>query len=145
MPKGDSQDHSTVPPTLEGRANRPEDITIIVLQLQNDFALLRYLLFSSVGTIPVSDTSVQDSATSPLINSNPNPKPTSNALLIPCSAEPLVCRSTPEGALDHPERTQTTLQTLTFSPHPTHGKPLQLRRKTSHQEFPCPKNYLQMN
>ena len=51
-------------------------LQLIVLLLQNDFALLRYLLFSSVGTISISDTAVKNSATSPLINLNPNPTPT---------------------------------------------------------------------
>ena len=60
-------------------------LQIIVLQLQNDFALLRYLLFFSVGSIPISDTSVKNSATSQSIN--PNPNPTSNALLLLCAAE----------------------------------------------------------
>ena len=44
----------------------------IVLQLQNDFALLRSLLFSWVGSIPISDTSVKNPATSPPINRKPN-------------------------------------------------------------------------
>ena len=50
---------------------------------------MRYLLFSSVGTIPISDTSVKNPAISPPIN----PNPPSHALLLPCAAEP----STPDG------------------------------------------------
>ena len=76
-----------------------------VLQLQNDFALLRYLLFSSVGTIPFIDFSLIISATSPSISPNPNPNPTSNALLNPRAAEPSVRRSTPEDAVA-PRRTK---------------------------------------
>ena len=44
-------------------------LQLIALQLQNDFALLRYLLFSD------KETAVKDSATSPIINPNPNPNP----------------------------------------------------------------------
>ena len=81
-----------------------QSLQISVLQLQNDFALLCYLLFSSVGTIPVIDTSVKNSATSPAINPNPNPNPnpTSNALLLPCAAEPSVRHSTSDGAVGPP-------------------------------------------
>ena len=75
---------------------------IIVLQLQNDLALLRYLLFSSVGTIPVSDKSIRNSTTSPPINPIPNPNPASNAPLLPCAAEPSVRNSTPGGAVGTP-------------------------------------------
>ena len=37
---------------------------------------------------------------------------------------------------DHPEQKQTILQTLISSPYPTCSKLLELRRRTSHQEFP---------
>ena len=70
-------------------------LQIVVLQLENDFALLRYLLFSSVGTICNKDFAVKNSATSPSIN----PNPTSSAILLPCAAEPSVRRSTPVGAV----------------------------------------------
>ena len=100
-----------------------ETFHIFVLQLQNDFALPRYLLFSSVGTIPISDTSVENSAISPPINPdpNPNPTPTPLSLLIPALLG-LQFVFIPRRALwDHPERNQTTLQTSIFSLQPTHG------------------------
>ena len=58
-------------------------LQLVVLQLQNDFAVLRYLLFSSTKIIPNKDITVKDTATSPLFdtiahpnpNANPNPKP----------------------------------------------------------------------
>ena len=94
-------------------------LRIIVLQFQNGFALLRYLLFFSVGSFPISDPSVKNSATSQSIN--PNPNPTSNALLLPCAAE-LQLVVLPRRALQHPpERNQTALQTSTFSLQPPHG------------------------
>ena len=56
-------------------------LQLIALQLQNDFALLRYLVFSD------KDTAAKDSATSPIINPNPNPTPnpnhTSSAFTVP--------------------------------------------------------------
>ena len=75
-------------------------LQFIVLQLQNDFALLRYLLFSSVGTIPIRDISAENSVANPPID--PNHKPTSNVLLVPCAAEHSVRRFTPEGAVRTP-------------------------------------------
>ncbi len=51
-------------------------LQLVVLQLQNDFAVLRYLLFSSTGTIPNKDIPVKDAATSPFIDTNANPNPT---------------------------------------------------------------------
>ena len=107
MCTGESQDHSTVPPTLEGRTTQSDYIKTIVLQLQNDFALLLYLLFSSVGTTSISRTSVKNSVISPPNILNPNPKPTSKALPNLCANEPSVRRSTPEGAVGSP-RTKTT-------------------------------------
>ena len=58
-------------------------LQLIVLQLQNDFAVLRYLLFSSTETIPNKDNIVKDTATSPLFdtNANPNPNPNPNLTL----------------------------------------------------------------
>ena len=110
-------------------------LQIIFFQHQNDFALMRYLIFSSVATIPISYTSVKNSATSPPINFNRNPNPTSNALLLPCAAEPSVRLSTPEAPWDHSEGNQTTLQTSIFSLQPPHGMAHYLRYRISHQEF----------
>ena len=52
-------------------------LQLIALQLQNDFALLRYLLFSD------KDTAATDFAPSLLINPNPNPNLTSSASALP--------------------------------------------------------------
>ena len=70
-------------------------LQIIALQLQNDFALLRYLLFSD------KDAAAKDSATSPLINPRPNlnPNPTSSAFTLPCTDDARLRRSTPVGAV----------------------------------------------
>ena len=73
-----------------------------VLKLQNDFALLRYLLFSSVGTILVTDISNKNSATSPSINPNLNVNRIPHAFRLPFAAEPPVRRSTLEGAVGPP-------------------------------------------
>ena len=58
----------------EEKLNR-QILQLIALQLQNDFAVLRYLLFSSTETLPNKDISVQDTATSPLFNLSANPNP----------------------------------------------------------------------
>ena len=74
-----------------------QTLHLILLQLQNDFALLRYLLFSPVDTIPNKHITVKDSATSPLLDSklNPIPNPTSTA----CTEAPKFRRLTPVGAV----------------------------------------------
>ena len=76
-------------------------LQLFVLQLQNDFDLLRYLLFSSVGTIPISDNSVKSSATSPLKKLNANP--ISTALLLPSADAPTLRHSTLEVAVGPPK------------------------------------------
>ena len=53
-------------------------LQLVVLQLQNDFAVLRYLLFSSTGTLPSKDVTGKDAATSPLIDTNASPNPKAN-------------------------------------------------------------------
>ena len=73
-------------------------LQLIALQLQNDFALLRYLLFSD------KDTAATDFAPSPLIN--PNPNPTSSASTLPCTDDARLRRSTPVGAVG-PSRAKT--------------------------------------
>ena len=50
-------------------------LQLVVLQLQNDFAVLRYLLFSSTGTLPNKDVTFKDAATSPSLDTTANPKP----------------------------------------------------------------------
>ena len=89
-------------------------LQLIVLQLQNDSAVLRYLLFSPVATTSNKDITFKGSATSPLLNSkanptpnpNPNPNPTSSAFPLPGPGEPTLRRSTPVGAMG-PPRTKT--------------------------------------
>ena len=89
-----------------------QTLQLIALQLQNDFALLRYLLFSQVERISKKDITVKNSATSPLLNSkpnpkpNPNPNPTSSAFPVSDPGEPKLRRSTPVGAVGSP-RTKT--------------------------------------
>ena len=86
-------------------------LQLIVLQLQNDFALLRYLLFSPVTTVFNKETADKNSFTSPLINPIPNPNPTLIHLL---SHSPELMTYNfvvlPRWALwDHPERKQAFL------------------------------------
>ena len=73
-------------------------LQLIALQLQNDFALLRYLLFSDKAT------AATDFAPSPLIN--PNPNPTSSASTLPCTDDARLGRSTPVVAVG-PSRAKT--------------------------------------
>ena len=75
-------------------------LQLIALQLQNDFALLRYLLFSD------KDTAATDFAPSPLINLNPNLNPTSSASTLPCTDDARLRRSTSVGAVG-PSRAKT--------------------------------------
>ena len=103
---------------------------MFVLQLQNDLASLRYFLFSSAGTLPVSDTYVKNPATSPPSNTNPNtefnlnPNPTSNALLLLRADKSSVRRTTPEGGLGPLRAKQSTLQTSIFWVQPPNAMPL---------------------
>ena len=89
-----------------------QTLQLTLLQLQNDFALLRYLLFSSVETISNKNITVKNSATSLLFNPkanpnpHPNPNPTSTASPLPGPGEPKLHRSTPVGAVG-PPRTKT--------------------------------------
>ena len=75
-----------------------QTLQLIAHQLQNDFALLRYLLFSD------KDTAAKDSATNLLLNRNPNPNPnpTSSAFTLPCPDDARLRRSTPVGAVGPP-------------------------------------------
>ena len=95
-----------------------QTLQLIVLQLQNDFALLRYLLFSRVKTVSDKDIAVQNSATSPLLNPKANPNPTSPAFPLPGPGEPKLRRSTPVGAVG-PPRTKTNISAnADFQPTP---------------------------
>ena len=77
-------------------------LQLIALQLQNDFSLLRYLLFSD------KDTAAPNFAPSPPLNPNPNPNPnpTSSASTLPCTDDARLRRSTPVGAVG-PSRAKT--------------------------------------
>ena len=91
-----------------------QTLQLILLQLQNDSALLRYLLFSPVETISNKDNTVKNSATSPLLNSNPNPNtntnpnPTSSVFPLSGHGEHKLLRSTPVGAV-WPPGTKTNI------------------------------------
>ena len=89
-----------------------QTLQLIVLQLQNDFDLLRYLLFSD------KDIAVQNSATSPLPNPNPNPNPTSSAFQLPCTDEPRLRPSTPVGAVGPPRAKTNNSANADFQPTP---------------------------
>ena len=79
-------------------------LQLIALELHNDFALLRYLLFSD------KDSAAKDSATGPITNPNPNltpsPKPTSSDFPLPCTDDAQLHRSTPVAAMG-PSRVKT--------------------------------------
>ena len=97
-----------------------QTLQLIVLQLQNDFAVLRYLLFSRVETTSNKDIAVKNSATSPLFkpNPNPNPTPTSSGFPLPGPGDPKHRRSTTVGAVG-PPRTKTNISVNTdFQPTP---------------------------
>ena len=97
-----------------------QTLQLIPLQLQNDCALLRYLLFSPVEPISNKDTAVKNSATSPLSNPNPNPNPnpTSSAFPLPGPGEPKLRRSAPVGALGPPRAKTNNSANADFQPTP---------------------------
>ena len=87
-------------------------LQLIALQLLNDFALLRYLLFSDKAT------ATQDAAISPLINPNPhlNPNPTSSAFILPCTDDAKLHRSNPVGAVGPPRAKENISANADFQP-----------------------------
>ena len=110
-------------------------LQLVVLQLQNDFAVLRYFLFSSTGTIPNKDITVQDSATSPLVDTNANPIPNANsnanpnpnpnpschlpsAFSLPGPRTPTLRRSTPVGAVGTAKTKTNNTANTDFQPIP---------------------------
>ena len=99
-----------------------QTLQLIVLQLQNDFALLRYLPFSPVETISDKDITVKNSATSPLLiskpNPNPNPNDTSSAFPLSGPGEPKLRRSTPVGAVGPPRTKTNKPANADFQPTP---------------------------
>ena len=123
-------------------------LQLLVLQLQHDFALLRYLLFSPVETISNKDIAVINSTTSLLINPNPNSNLTLTLLHLLSHSAALMTQNffgLPRLRLwDTPECKQTFPQMPISSRHPTRRKLLQPRRRIWHQESQNSKNYLQM-
>ena len=100
-----------------------QTLELIVLQLQNDFALLRYLLFSPVETISNKEIVVENSATSLLFN--PNPNPTSSAFPLPGPSEPKLHRSTPVGTMGPPRAKRNNSANADLQPtHHTQEAPL---------------------
>ena len=102
-------------------------LQLVVLQLQNDFAVLRYLLFSSTETIPNKDITVKDTATSPVFdtnanpnpNVNPNPNPSSHppsAFPLPSPRAPTLRRFTPVGAVGSPRTKTNNTANVDFQP-----------------------------
>ena len=97
-------------------------LQLIVFQLQNDFALLRYLLFSPFETMSNKDIVVKNSTTSPLFNPNPNPNanpnPVSSAFPLPGPIDPKLRRSTPVGAAGPPRAKTNNSANADFRPTP---------------------------
>ena len=94
-----------------------QTLQLIGLQLQKDFALLRYLPFSPVETI---SHTVKNSATSPLFNPKPNPNPKPNSYAFPLSGpgEPKRRHSTPVGAVGPPRTKISNSANADFQPTP---------------------------
>ena len=97
-----------------------QTLQLILLQLQNDFALLRYLLFSQVEATSNKNITVKDSAASPLFTpkANPNPNPTSAARTFPGPSEPHLHRFTPVGAVGPPRTKSNNTANADFQPTP---------------------------
>ena len=93
-----------------------QTLQLSVPQLQNDFALLRYSLISPVKTICNKDIALINSATSPLLN--PNPNPTSSAFPLPYIDERKLRHSTPVGAVGPPRAKTNNSSNTDFKPTP---------------------------
>ena len=101
-----------------------QTLQLILLQLQNDFALLRYLLFLPVDTTLNKDIKAKDAATSPLLipnvnpnpNPSPNPNPTSSAFLLSGPGDPKLHRSTPVGPVGAPTTKTNNTPNADFKP-----------------------------
>ena len=115
-----------------------QTLQLIALQLQNDFALLRYLLFSD------KDIAAKESAIGPLINHNRNLNPTSSSFTLPCNDDAQLRLFTRWVLWDQPERKQTILQMPTSNLHSIRRNLLRLRCRILHQEFTNWKNCLSM-
>ena len=108
-----------------------QTLQLILLQLRNDFALLRYLLFSPVDTIPNKHITVKDSATSPLLDSKPNPIP--NPASTACTEAPKLRLLTPVGAVGppRPKTSNTTNANPQLTPNLQETPPATLQNLTS--------------
>ena len=91
-----------------------QTLQLIVLQLQNDLALFRYLLFSK------KDIATKDFAASPLLHPNPtpNPLPISTAFPLPGPGNPKLHRLTPVGAVRPPRMKTDRPANADFQPTP---------------------------
>ena len=105
---------------LKAEQLEKQTLQLILLQLQSDFALLRYLLFSAVDIISNKDIAVKNSATSPPLNSkaNPNPNPTSSAFPLPVPGETELRRSIPVVAVGPPRTKTNNTTNADFQPTP---------------------------
>ena len=107
-------------------------LQLLVLQLKNDFALLRYLLFSPVEKISNTNINVRNSATSPLFNpqANPNPNldpnpnatPSSSAFPILGPGDPKLRRSNPVGSVGPATTKTNSTANADFQPAPNTQK-----------------------
>ena len=87
-----------------------QTLQLLVLQLQSDFALLRYLLFS------YKNIATKDSATSPLLHPHPNATPPSSAFPLSGPSERKLLRSTPVGAVGPPRTKSNNTANADFQP-----------------------------
>ena len=120
-----------------------QTLQLFLLQLRNDFALLRYLLFSPVEIIPNKNITVKVSATSHLLISHPNP--TSSAFPLSGPRDHTLLCSTPVGAVGPPRIKTNNTTNANPQPTPILQKLLRLRCKTSHREIAIWKNCLPTN
>ena len=95
-----------------------QTLQLIGIRLQNDFALLRYLLFSPVENLSHMDIVVKNSATSPLFHPKPNPNSNPTAFAFPLSGpgEPKLRRSTTVGAVGPPRSKTNKSANIHFQP-----------------------------
>ena len=105
---------------LKAENSDRQALKLIALQLQTDFVLLRYLLFSD------KDSAAKDATTSPLVNPNPYPNLTSSAFTLPYTDDAKLRRSTPVGAAEAPSAKTNNSANADFQPtlntqeaHPT--------------------------
>ena len=97
-----------------------QTLKLTVLQLQNDFALWRHLLFYPVENLSNKDITVKNSVTSLLFNPKPNPnlKPTSSAFPLSGPGEQKLRRSTSVGAVGPPRTKLNNSANADFQPTP---------------------------